>query len=43
MPGHARGAAAYAVTAVAAAAPDRMEDAIKFEQQWQRQQLPKAT
>ena len=43
MPGHARGAAAYAVTATASAAPDRMEDAIKFEQQWQRQRLPRAT
>ena len=40
MPGHARGAAAYAITATASASPDRIEDAISFEQQWQRQQLP---
>jgi hypothetical protein len=42
MPGHARGAAAYAITAAASASPDHMEDAIKLEQKWQIQQLPKA-
>lgn len=42
MPRHARGAAAYAITAAASASPDQMEDAINLEQQWQIQQLPKA-
>ena len=41
LPGHARGAAAYAITATAAASPDQLEDAIRFEWQWQMQQLPK--
>ena len=43
MPVHARGAAAYAITATAAAAPDPRENAINAERQWQIQQLPPAT
>ena len=43
MAGHARGAAAYAITATAAASPDQKEAAINVERQWQIQQLPQAT
>lgn len=42
LPAHARGAAAYAITAAASASPGQMADAIKLEEQWQMQQLPKA-
>ena len=39
MSTHAPGAAAYAITAVASASPDKMKEAIKREQLWQMKQL----
>jgi hypothetical protein len=39
MSTHAAGAAAYAITAVASKSPNKMEDAIKREQQWQMKRL----